>query len=227
MALKLTWYGHSAFSLDIDGTKVLIDPFLSNNPLSPIKADEVQADYILLTHAHEDHVGDTVAIAMRTGAMVIGVVEVTDWLRKEGIQNVHPESTGGVHSFPFGTIKFVKAEHNSSFADGTYGGQASGIILEAKGKRIYFAGDTALFSDMKQFGELELDLACVPIGGNVTMGPEDALTAITWLHPKAAFPTHYNTFADIYQDASTWARRVNNETSAQAIIVDPGSSFSI
>src|SRR5258708_20199879 len=107
MALKLTWYGHSAFSLDIDGTKVLIDPFLSNNPLSPIKADEVQADYILLTHAHEDHVGDTVAIAMRTGAMVIGVVEVTDWLRKEGIQNVHPQSTGGVHSLPFATINFV------------------------------------------------------------------------------------------------------------------------
>ena len=227
MALKLTWYGHSAFSLDIDGTKVLIDPFLNNNPLAPISADEAEADYIILTHAHEDHLGDTVAIALHTGAMVIGVVEVVNWLRKQGVQNVHAQSTGGVHSFPFGDVKFVKAEHSSSFPDGTYGGQASGFVLEAEGKRIYFAGDTALFSDMKLIGDLDLDLACVPIGGNFTMGPEDALTAITWLHPKAAFPIHYNTFADIYQDASTWARRVNNETSAHAIIVDPGSSFTI
>ncbi len=227
MSLKLTWYGHSAFSLDISGTKLLIDPFLTNNPLAPISADKAEADYILLTHAHGDHLGDTVAIALRTKATVIGVVEVANWIRKQGIDNVQAQAIGSKQSLPFGTVEFVRADHGSSFPDGTDGGKAVGIVIEAEGKRLYFAGDTTLFPEMSLIGALGLDLACIPIGGKYTMGPEDALTAIKLLHPKAVFPIHYNTFAEIYQDPSTWALRVNNETSAQAIIVDPGSSFSI
>jgi L-ascorbate metabolism protein UlaG (beta-lactamase superfamily) len=227
MSLKLTWYGHSAFGLDIDGTNILIDPFLTNNPLAPVSADTLEASYIMLTHAHGDHLGDTVAIAQRTKATVIGNVEVTNWLGKQGIQNVHVLSLGDGFTFPFGQVTYVKAEHGSAFPDGTDGGQACGIILEAQDKRIYFAGDTALFPEMKLIGERKIDLACLPIGGHFTMGPDDALTAIDWIHPQVVFPIHYNTFPDIYQDVAAWARRVNNETSAQAIVVDPGSSFSV
>jgi L-ascorbate metabolism protein UlaG (beta-lactamase superfamily) len=227
MTIKITWFSHSAFQLDIDGIIVLVDPFITGNPLATISADELDADYILLTHAHGDHLGDTVPIAERTNAQVIGMAEVAYWMEAHGIENTHAQNTGGSYRHPFGEVKFVKAEHSSSFPDGTYGGQACGIVLTTDDKRLYFAGDTALFSDMKLVGELEIDLACLPIGDNFTMGPSDAVTATKWIHPKAVFPIHYNTFPVIVQDAAGWARRVNNETSAQAIVVDPGSGFSI
>jgi len=227
MTIKITWLSHSAFQLDINGAAILIDPFITGNPLASTTADQLDADFILLTHAHGDHFGDTMPIAQRTNAKVIGVAEVSYWLEAHGISNTHGQNTGGSYKHPFAEVKFVKAEHSSSFPDGTYAGQACGIILTVDNKRLYFAGDTALFSDLKLVGELEIDVAFLPIGDNFTMGPSEAITATKWIHPRAVFPIHYNTFPLIVQDAAGWARRVNNETSAQAIVVDPGTSFTV
>lgn len=226
MSIKVLWFGHSGFKLDIAGTTVLIDPFLSGNPLATTDPKTIPADYVVLTHAHGDHLGDTVDIARRTGATVIGVYEIHAWMQNKGIKT-HAQNTGGGFNHPFGHIKFVKADHSSSFPDGTYGGQACGFVLSAQGKRLYFAGDTALFSDMKLIGDLGIDLAFLPIGDNYTMGPEDSLHAIRYIHPKAVFPIHYNTFEVIQQDVVAWARRVTNETDARATVLDPGGEFTL
>jgi L-ascorbate metabolism protein UlaG (beta-lactamase superfamily) len=227
MTIKVTWLSHSGFLLDIDGVAVLIDPFLTGNPLAAANPDEILADFILLTHGHGDHLGDTVQIAKRTNAQVIGTWEIGEWLLRQGVTNVHQQNTGGGMQHPFGHVKLVKADHSSSFPDGSYAGQACGIVLTADNKRLYFAGDTALFSDMRLIGEMGIDVAFLPIGDNFTMGPEDSLRAIEWIAPGAVFPIHYNTFDVIYQDVAAWAQRVHNETKARAIVVDPGSSFSI
>jgi L-ascorbate metabolism protein UlaG (beta-lactamase superfamily) len=226
MSMKITWFGHSAFSLNISGTHVLVDPFLSGNPLAPVGPGDVDAAYILLTHAHGDHLGDTEAIAQRTGATVIGVWEISEWATRLGL-SAHPQNTGGGRMHPFGHVKFVKADHSSSFPDGSYGGQACGIVLTAEGKRLYFAGDTALFSDMRLIGEVGIDVAFVPIGDNFTMGPEDSVEAIKLIRPKMVLPIHYNTFDLIVQDAAAWALRVQNETDAQPLVIDPGGEFHV
>ncbi|CAG1014895.1 MAG: metal-dependent hydrolase [Anaerolinea sp.] len=225
MTLKITWFGHSGFSLEIENTHVLIDPFLSGNPLATISPDQVRANYILLTHAHGDHLGDTVAIAKRTGATVVGTFEIATWLQKQGLQAVHAQNTGGGYHHPFGHVKFVKADHSSSFPDGSYGGQACGIIITHKGKRLYFAGDTALFSDMRLIGDMGIEVAFLPIGDNYTMGIEDSVDATRLIRPHSVFPIHYNTFPVIQQDVSLWARRIHTETDAKAIVIDPGSHF--
>lgn len=227
MSIKITWFGHSGFQLELDNATVLIDPFLTGNPLATVAPDDLRADYILLTHAHGDHVGDTVAIAKRTGAMVIATFEIHSWMQQHGVSKTHGQNTGGSYAHPFGNVKLVKAEHSSSFPDGTYGGQACGIVLTVKGKRLYFAGDTALFSDMRLVGDMRIDLAILPIGDNYTMGPEDSIHATRLIRPQAVFPCHYNTFPVIQQDVSGWARRITNETDSKAIVVDPGTSFTI
>ena len=226
MAIKITWLGHSGFSLDINGTMVLIDPFLTGNPLAPVDPNELAADYILLTHAHGDHLGDTEAIAKRTGATVIATAEISYWAQRKGL-NAHGQNTGGGYQHPFGHVKLVRADHSSSFPDGTYAGQPNGIVLTADGKRLYFAGDTALYTDMRLVGNLGIDAAFLPIGDNFTMGPADSIEAIKLIRPKIAFPIHYNTFDVIAQDASAWAQQVQNETDARAIIVDPGGDFTL
>ncbi len=227
MTIKVTWLSHSGFLLDLNGTPVLIDPFLTGNPLATSSATQLPAEYILLTHGHSDHVGDTIEIARRTNAMVIGVYEIHAWMQNQSVLRTHAMNTGGGRAFPFGHIKFVKADHSSSLPDGTYGGQACGIVLTVGDKRLYFAGDTALFSDMRLIGDTGIDVAFVPIGDNFTMGPEDSVQAIKLIRPKAAFPIHYNTYEVIQQDAGAWARRVHNETDAKAIVTDPGSGFII
>ena len=226
MSIKITWFGHSGFALDLNGTKVLIDPFLTGNPLATIDPNEVAADYILLTHAHGDHLGDTEAIAKRTGATVIATAEIAGWAQRKGLK-AHAQNTGGGKQHAFGHVKLVRADHSSSFPDGTYAGEPNGIVLTADGKRLYFAGDTALYTDMRLIGNLGIDAAFLPIGDNFTMGPADSIEAIKLIRPKIVFPIHYNTFDVIAQDASAWAQQVQNETDARAIIVDPGGDFSI
>lgn len=228
MSVKLTWLGHAALALEIDGTHVLVDPFLSGNPLASTTPDSLHADYILLTHGHGDHVGDTVAIAKRTGAKVIANNEVAGWIHRQGVQDTHGMNPDGAYDFGFARIALTIAFHSSSMPDGSYGGEPNGILITTNsGKRLYLAGDTALFSDMQLIGEKGLDLAVLPIGGNYTMGPEEALRAVQFLKPASVLPVHYNTFSVIQADAATWAQRVHNETGSRAIVIDPGGSTTL
>ncbi len=224
MSITITWLGHSAFKLEAEGHTVLLDPFLTGNPLAAAKPEDLNADIIFLSHAHGDHLGDTVDIAKRTGALVVSNAEICGWMNKQGIQNTHAMNSGGGYSFGFVYAKMTVAHHSSSFPDGTYGGNANGFVLTLAGKRLYYAGDTSLFSDMRLIGDQVIDLAFLPIGDNFTMGPEDSLRAINYIRPRAVIPMHYKTWPPIDQDASVWGNTVNNETTAQPIVLDPGAS---
>jgi len=227
MSITVTWLGHAAFSLDIDGTAVLIDPFLSDNPVARVSPDEVEADFILVSHGHGDHVGDTVAIAKRTGACTISNAEINRWLTEQGLENLHAQHIGGGYHHPFGHVKLTIAHHGSGLPDGSVGGNPCGFLITAGDKKLYFAGDTGLFSDMRLYGEEGIDFAALPIGDNFTMGPDDSLRAIRFLEPKVVMPVHYNTFPVIEQDAEAWARRVEKETTAQPVVLRPGESTTL
>lgn len=229
MSIQITWLGHSAFSVIIDGHPVVFDPFLTGNPLAAATADSLTPELIFLSHAHGDHVGDTVAIAKRTGCGVVCNAEMSYWLKAHGVADAHGQNTGGSADYGFCTAKLTLAFHSSSFPDGAYGGQPNGIIVTAKEsrKRLYFAGDTALFSDMQLIGDERIDLAFLPIGDYFTMGIADSLRAIKYIQPRYVVPMHYNTFELIVQNAVEWANRVSNETNAQPIVLDPGGTFTL
>jgi len=183
----------------------------------------------LLTHGHFDHVNDAPRIAKRTGTAVLSNYEVSEWAKKQGVaeDQVAPMNPGGAVQQPFGRAKFTIAHHSSSMPDGSYGGVAGGFLLETGGKRMYIAGDTALFLDMKLIGMGGLDLAILPIGDRFTMGPADSVEAVKFLNPKKVAPCHYNTWPEIAQDASAWAEQVKRSTAAEAIVVEPGGSFTV
>jgi L-ascorbate metabolism protein UlaG (beta-lactamase superfamily) len=229
MATTITWFGHNAWSIEVEGVTILLDPFLNDSPTSPVKADAVKANYILLSHGHGDHLGDTVAIAKRTGATVITNFEVGEWLKKKGVadEKVIGMNPGGGTEQPFGHVKFTIAHHSSSMPDGTYGGVPGGFLLKLAEARFYFACDTALFLDMKMIGSGGLDLAVLPIGDLYTMGPEDSIDAIKLLNPKRVAPCHYGTFPGIEQDATAWAERVRSHTGAEPIVLQPGGQISL
>ncbi|HEY60664.1 MAG TPA: metal-dependent hydrolase [Anaerolineae bacterium] len=227
MFLKLNFYGHAALGLEVDSYQLLVDPFLDDNPCASIKSSEVAADYILVTHAHGDHLGDIVAIAKRTGAVVITVFEIANWLEARGVKT-HAQHLGGGHTFPFGYLKLTLALHGSALPDGSYGGNPAGFLLTNKaGERIYLAGDTGLFGDMKLIGEEGIDIAVLPIGDNYTMGPADALRAVKLLMPGYVIPIHYDTFELIEQDAQAWKDKVERETAAKVVVLKPGGSFQL
>ena len=221
MAVSVRWLGHSAYLLNVDGHKVLIDPYVSGNPVAKAAASDLEADVILLTHAHGDHVGDAVEIAKRTGALVVCNFEMGDWFLAHGVENVFQGNPGGTFRNDWLSAKWTIAFHSSSFPDGTYGGQPNGFVIRGGGATIYHAGDTSLFSDMKLIGEEGLDLALLPIGDCFTMGIDDSIRAVNWLAPKLVSPMHYNTFPPIEQDAAAWAARVETETAAKAIVIEP------
>ena len=222
MTLKIAWYGHACFLIETDKAKLLVDPFLSGNPMSPVQADEIEVDYILVSHGHGDHLGDTVEIAKRTGATVISNFEIQNWIVQQGIKNVHPQHIGGGFNYPWGRLKLTIAQHGSALPDGTYGGNPCGFLFYIQGKKIYHACDTGLFFDMKLIGEEGIDLAILPIGDNFTMGPDDALRAVKLIEPKQVVPVHYDTFDVIKQDPYDWAARVEKETSAKVTVMKPG-----
>ncbi len=220
--MKVTWLGHSTCILEGGGSTILIDPFFTGNPQAQMKAEDVNADYIVLTHGHGDHYGDTTEIAKRTGATVIGNFEVVNFAQNQGVENAHPMHIGGGLNFPFGRLKLTIAHHGSSMPDGSYGGNPAGLLFNIDGKTVYHAGDTGLFYDMKLIGEAGIDLALLPIGDNFTMGPDDSLRAIEFLQPKKVVPVHYNTWPFIEVDVQEWASRVQG---AEACVLQVGESL--
>ncbi len=223
--IKYTYYGHASFLLDDGTSKVLTDPFLTGNPLAAIRADEVECDYILLTHAHGDHLGDAPAIAKRTGATVLGIPEVLDvCLQAEGDIKTHGMNIGGSVKLPFGKVRMTMALHSSGVA----GGIACGYVIHIGDLNVYFAGDTALFSDMKLIGQKDpLDYAVLPIGDNYTMGLEDAALAAQWLNTKNVIPIHYNTWPVIAQEAGRYKEVTEGMTRAAVHIVEPGGTLEL
>lgn len=220
MTTRFRWLGHSALDFESDGHRILIDPYLDDK--YPVRASEVAADYILISHGHDDHVGDAIAIARRTGATIIANHEISLWFKNQGLK-VHGMQHGGAFPFPFGRVKMTLAFHGSMLPDGSYGGNPCGFYLTFNDTTtIYDAADTGLFGDMRLIGEEGIDLALLPIGDNYTMGPDDALRALRLLQPAQVFPIHYNTFPIISQDAQAWAERVRQETQTVPIVTAPG-----
>lgn len=226
--MDITFLGHSGFHLKVAHTQgegmleLLIDPFLTGNPLAKQSADDLNADYILLTHAHGDHYGDTESIAKRCDATVVSNFEIANYVQARELK-AHPMSTGGSWNFSFGRVTWTLAFHASSFPDGSYGGMPMGLMLQAEGKCIYHAGDTALFSDMRLIGDKGIDLAFVPIGDNFTMGIDDAVAAVKLLRPQKVVPIHYNTFPYIEVDVQEFADKVDCE----CVVLEPSQSLNL
>lgn len=223
---KLTYYGHACFLVEAGGRAILIDPFLTGNPQAPAGAGDLHADFIVVTHAHGDHLGDAVPIAKRTNATVISNYEIASYCEKQGVKT-HAMHIGGAAAFPFGRAKLTQALHGSSFPDGSYGGNPAGVVLRLGDRVVYHAGDTGLFSDMQLIGEEGLDVAILPIGDNFTMGVDDAVRAVRFLKPKAVVPMHYNTFEIIDADPDSFRRKVERASAARVVVLEPGKSWEI
>lgn len=221
----VTFLGHSCVLVETGGKRVVFDPFVEGNPLCPVRIDDLSADVVVLTHAHGDHSANALDLA-RKGATVVATVEIAQYLSARGAGSVHAMNLGGRADLGFASVRLTPAWHSSSFPDGTYGGMPAGAVLEAEGKRVYHAGDTALFGDMRLIGERGLDLALVPIGDNFTMGPDDALAALELLRPTKVVPIHYDTFPPIRQDALGFAARAQS-LGVEGLALRPGATLEL
>ncbi len=225
--MQITYFGHSCFSVNIGGYQLLFDPFISGNELAKdIDINTIEADYILLSHAHQDHTADAEAIAARTGATIIGIWEIHAHYSALGLKT-HPMNIGGKWPFDFATVHMVPAVHSSSFPDGKYGGQPAGFIIENDEHTFYFAGDTALFSDMKMLGEMhKISFAFMPVGDNFTMGIKDAIVACKWMNVSKLIGMHYDTFPYI-QIEHAEALVLSKFNGVELTLPEIGKTFSI
>jgi len=226
--MKISYHGHSVVQIQTQGHTIIIDPFINGNQLTDLKADEIKADVIILSHGHNDHVGDTVELAKRNQALVVATDELATYLSWQGVKT-HNMHIGGSYQFDFGRVKLTQAFHGSSYVTDTkeiiYCGMPAGILFMNEGKTIYHAGDTALFSDMKLIGERHpIDVAFLPIGDNFTMGPEDAAYAAKLLRAKTVVPMHYNTFPPIKQDPHQFIQMLDGQNGR---VLTPGDALEI
>jgi len=207
--MKLKYFSHSAFQITSNSGKViLIDPFLTGNPTAPVTAESVEADFIILTHAHGDHIGDAFDIAKKCDSLIIAVNELADYAISKGLK-AHNMHIGGSYNFEFGKVKFTIAHHGSMTPDGQYAGEPAGVLVTVDEKTIYHTGDTGLFYDMKLIGEMNhIDYMLAPIGDNFTMGIDDAVKAVELANPEVAIPIHYNTFPVIEADPEEFKKKV-------------------
>ena len=222
MAVEIRFLGHAAVEITSGDTRLLVDPFITGNPKAAVEASELEPTHILLTHGHQDHYGDTVEIAKRTGATVVALTEIAGELQEEGVENVFDPNLGGTVTFDWGWVKLVPAWHTSTTPKGTVNTPA-GLVIEFGDRRIYHLGDTALFSDLalpKHRGHI--DVALVPIGGHYTMDRIDAVTAVEFIDPGTVIPVHYDTFPPIETDAQAFKTDVQNAGYAQVVVLDPG-----
>ncbi len=227
--MKLTYFGHSAFQIETNGTTVLFDPFITGNPLAEgvVSAADLNPDVLLLTHAHGDHWGDTLEIAKRSGALLVANFEITTYAQNHGHNNVQPMNTGGAWTFDWGKVTQTYARHSSSFPDGAYGGNPNGYLLHLEGKCIYNTGDTCPFAEMEWTGEDHVvDLALMPIGDCFTMGPEDSIRAARMIKPALTIPLHYNTFPLIEVNTDDWAALMAEAGFATSVLA-PGETLTV
>lgn len=227
--MKITYYGHSCLLVEDNGVSVIIDPFLSGNASSGITPEDIRVDAVILTHAHDDHFGDTISIAKRNDCPVIAVFELANYCSSQGVKS-EAVNIGGSREFNGFKVKYTQAFHSSSISAGDswiYAGQPAGVLLTMGGKTLYHAGDTSLFGDMRLIGEMNsIDCAALPIGDSFTMGPDDALLAAQWIRTKKVIPVHYDTFPVIKQDPAAFCERLSR-TGVEGYPLKPGESIEL
>lgn len=226
--MKVTYLGHSCLQVSIGGKELIFDPFIRPNPLAAgVDVDGIHADYILISHGHEDHLADAETLARRTGAMILSNYEIVTWYGAKGLNHGHPMNSGGGYDFDFGRVTFVPAIHSSSLPDGSYGGNPGGFVIESKEGNFYFSGDTALTLDMKLIGEkCQLDWAALCMGDNFTIGPKDAAKAAGFVGVRRVLGIHYDTFPPIVIDHPA-ARQIFQSQGIDLILVPPGTSMDL
>jgi len=232
-SIQITWHGHSTWSIRAGKFHLLIDPFLESNPAARTKPSQLHPTHILISHGHFDHIADAAEIAKRSGAEVLANYEIATWLSKHhGVQKTVGMNLGGSYSCKAGRFQLVPALHSSSLPDGSYGGTAGGWLLDLEltdsiSKRIYYAGDTALFSDMQWMARKPVALMIVPIGDLFTMGIEDSVQATRFVHPQYVMPTHFNTWAPIAQDEKAWASQIDSQTDAEPVLMTVDQAWTL
>jgi L-ascorbate metabolism protein UlaG (beta-lactamase superfamily) len=227
--MEIRYLGHATFELSEGDARVLVDPFLApNNPRASVTADDIDPTHILLTHGHVDHVADAVAVAKRTGAHCVAIVELATWLGDQGIENVSDPNIGGTVEFDWGWVKLVQAFHTSTTPDGKAKHSPAGLVINVGGTTVYHLGDTGLFGDLQLIAErTPVDVAIVPIGGHYTMDRHDAVVAAKLIGAGTVIPCHYNTFPPIETDAEAFKSDVESQTSSKVVVLDPDQTHSV